>query len=105
MSDWPEAKVEELRRWADGKRSAATIAKIMSSSLGEPITKNAVIGQCYRRGFPLPPRTRGIRLGSPTPAPKPINRREPLRFTPPMMPPQEDWERKLREPWKNRRRT
>lgn len=49
MSEWPEHWVAKLRELAAERMSSGQIAK----RIAPHVTRNAVIGQCYRRGIPL----------------------------------------------------
>ncbi len=80
MADaWSDKKVERLRQLAADHLSATEIA----AAMGDTVTRNAVIGQCERRGIPFGKRKKI--LTAPKADPKPQRPKRSF-ITPPLEP-------------------
>lgn len=71
-SPWTDETIKVLRRLlSDGCKTAAQVASSLASEINLPITKNMVIGKCYRTGIALNNARSSWRPAEPTPNPFP----------------------------------
>ncbi len=68
---WTEEETDKLRHALAGDVTASQAAETLSKELHRPVTKNVVIGKCYRLGIALP-WARGPRKPPFKPTPNPF---------------------------------
>lgn len=78
MQYWPPQLIERLRKLAAEGRRASDIAAL----LGHGLTKNAVIGKCWREGIRLGYGPDGQRVTQPGPKPEDCRRNIKGQFAP-----------------------